>query len=66
MTRRWEVIPQAGDVVNVIPETGSDQIQHQLDDDCICGPSIEPVQRDDGSIGWLFTHHSLDGREAGE
>ena len=42
----------------------SDLINHTTDSkDCICGPAIEPVPREDGSIGWLITHHSLDGRE---
>jgi hypothetical protein len=35
-------------------------------DDCPCGPSVEPVPADDGSMGWLVTHHSLDGRELTE
>lgn len=39
-----------------------DLIDH-LVDACPCGPEIEPVKRDDGSIGWSITHHSLDGRE---
>ena len=43
----------------------NDLIQH-TDDDCACGPRIEPVPRDDGSCGWLIVHHSLDGREATE
>lgn len=30
--------------------------------DCPCGPSVEPVPRADGSMGWLVTHHALDGR----
>lgn len=34
--------------------------------DCTCGPTVEPVPRDDGSFGWLVTHHSLDGRELHE
>ena len=34
--------------------------------DCVCGPTFAPVEDDDGSIGWLLTHHSLDGREASE
>jgi len=29
----------------------------------VCGPTVEPVVRDDGSMGWLIVHHSLDGRE---
>jgi len=34
--------------------------------DCPCGPRTTPVERDDGSISWLITHHSLDGRELTE
>lgn len=41
----------------------NDQIEHSLSEDCPCGPTIEPVPREDGSMGWLVTHHSLDGRE---
>lgn len=32
-------------------------------DDCPCGPRTEPVPADNGSVDWLITHHSLDGRE---
>ena len=34
--------------------------------DCACGPEVRPVTHDDGSIGWLLVHHSLDGREQGD
>lgn len=44
----------------------NDLIEHVLDDTCPCGPRDEPVQRDDGSMGWIAVHHSLDGRERGE
>jgi hypothetical protein len=41
-----------------------DLIDHLTDgQDCPCGPTTEPVPREDGSIGWLVIHHSLDGRE---
>lgn len=30
---------------------------------CACGPETRPVQREDGSMGWVVVHHSLDGRE---
>ena len=33
---------------------------------CVCGPETRPVKRDDGSVGWLIVHHSLDGREQTE
>lgn len=39
-----------------------DLIQHEQNDDCICGPSQEMVEQDDGSDGWIVLHHALDGR----
>jgi hypothetical protein len=52
-------------VVHVYPT--ADLIDHETNDgDCLCGPSVEPVPRPDGSMGWLTIHHSLDGREADE
>lgn len=52
--------------VHVYPEP--DLIEHDTDhgDDCICGPTTEAVPCEDGSFGWLITHHSLDGREFAE
>ncbi|MFE3461382.1 hypothetical protein ACFXKD_27880 [Nocardiopsis aegyptia] len=49
--------------VHVVPL--GDLIEHE-DEDCPCGPTPEPVEADDGSIGWVITHHSLDGRELHE
>ncbi len=44
-----------------------DLIAHDTDGgDCLCGPTTEPVERADGSYGWLIVHHSLDGRERSE
>lgn len=44
-----------------------DLIEHDTDGgDCVCGPTTEPVKRDDGSVAWHVIHHSLDGREAHE
>jgi hypothetical protein len=40
-----------------------DLIEHDLTDDCPCGPAQQPVKREDGSIGWVVVHHALDGRE---
>ena len=50
--------------VHVVPVR--DLIEHDDTDECPCGPTTEPVERDDGSFGWLVVHHSLDGREASE
>lgn len=42
----------------------NDLIEHNTySDECVCGPTVEPVERKDGSYGWLIIHHSLDGRE---
>lgn len=43
----------------------NDLIDHDTEraEDCICGPAVEAVYREDGSNGWVTTHHSLDGRE---
>lgn len=50
------------DDVHVYP-TG-DLIDHTVDcGDCLCGPTTSPVERGDGTLGWVVTHHSLDGRE---
>lgn len=48
--------------VHVLPV--ADLIEHEDEgDNCPCGPAIEPVFDDEGSCGWVITHHSLDGRE---
>lgn len=44
----------------------NDLIEHTIDDDCVCGPTQYPARRDDGSIGWIVVHYSLDGREQRE
>lgn len=44
-----------------------DQIEHITEGDgCPCGPTPDPVKREDGSVAWVLVHHSLDGREATE
>jgi len=51
--------------VHVLPV--DDLIEHKdVGDDCVCGPTVEPVEGDDGYIGWLISHNSLDGRELRE
>jgi hypothetical protein len=52
------------DPYHVIPL--GDLIEHECSEDCPCGPEPQPVERDDGSMGWVLSHHSLDGREAHE
>lgn len=50
--------------VHVMPV--NDLIEHTDSDDCVCGPTSDPVKRLDGSVGWVVVHHSLDNREANE
>ncbi|MFE9735475.1 hypothetical protein ACFYO9_34030 [Streptomyces sp. NPDC005863] len=43
-----------------------DQVVHDTstaEPDCVCGPEVRPAEQEDGSVGWLLVHHSLDGRE---
>jgi len=44
----------------------NDVSEDEADDDCFCGPTPDPVHREDGSIGWGMVHHSVDGRESRE
>lgn len=44
----------------------NDLIEHDTDIGCVCGPDIQPVEREGGSIAFVVVHHSLDGREATE
>lgn len=42
----------------------NDLIEHEtIGDDCVCGPTVEAVPGENGHIGWLLIHHSLDNRE---
>lgn len=61
-----ECAPHLGKPMHVYP-TG-DHIEHVISEteDCPCGPRTEAVKRNDGSVGWLHVHHSLDGRELKE
>jgi hypothetical protein len=48
-------------------EPVNDLIEHDTSGQtCVCGPTERPVVRDDGSIGWVVVHNSLDGRELRE
>jgi len=59
----WAVV-EAGGAVHVVP--CADLVHHELGESCVCGPTPELVHRDLGPEGWMYTHHSLDGREATE
>jgi hypothetical protein len=63
--RYWVVLePNGSDgEFHVIPN--NDTIVHEPAG-CPCGVTTEACMRDDGSYGWVVTHHSLDGRELDE
>ncbi|WP_435233347.1 hypothetical protein [Micromonospora aurantiaca (nom. illeg.)] len=52
--------------VHIVPV--GDLIAHDSSggQDCVCGPTTKPVKAEDGSMGWMVVHHSLDGRELRE
>jgi hypothetical protein len=52
------------DTAHVKP--ANDWVEHTDTEDCVCCPWVNPVQRDDGSYGWVIVHHSLDAREIQE
>lgn len=53
-----------GQIVHAVPR--GDLVQHEVTETCVCGPTVEPVKREDGAVGWVAIHHSIDGREANE
>lgn len=44
-----------------------DFVDHDTEtEECVCIPDVEHVVCKDGSDGWVYMHHSLDGRELKE
>lgn len=64
MSGQWLAKQTGGNEVHVLPL--GDLIRHDHTDLCPCGPTPSPSPMADGSDGWIYTHHSLDGREADE
>lgn len=62
----WRFVCIEPHIAVVYPE--GDLIEHHLDgeDGCVCGPAVEAIPCKDGSVSWMYTHHSLDGREERE
>lgn len=58
--RRWQVDLANDGTYHLHPL--QDRVTHVLTDNCICGPTTELHQTEDGDH-WLTIHHSLDGRE---
>lgn len=67
MDKRWRSHIEGDSPYHVWPE--DDLIAHDTDftdGPCICGPHATAVVAEDGTVGWILTHHALDGegREA--
>lgn len=44
-----------------------DLVEHELSDKCVCGPTPVPVKNEtDGSMDWIYVHHTLSGAEFDE
>ncbi|WP_405559048.1 hypothetical protein OHV08_34195 [Streptomyces canus] len=54
MTDTFHVVAQRGLV---------DHDTSTSEPDCVRGLEVRPTTQEDGSVGWLLAHHSLDGRE---
>lgn len=65
-TQHW--IDECADMDHVHVTPIDDLIEHEYDEegDCPCGPEVRPVEREDGSIAWLYVHNALDGRDLEE
>lgn len=48
-------LPQEADVT--LYRMSATPRAHQSSDDCWCGPTSEPVKREDGSVGWVVVHN---------
>lgn len=60
----WNIACLRMTEVHIVPL--EDLMEHELDEGCFCGADFIPVDCDDGSINWVYQHHSLDGREHSE
>lgn len=46
--------------IHVVPP--GDLVEHDCERSCACGPTVTSQFLVDGSIGWSWQHHALDGR----
>lgn len=60
-TAGWVTLQVTSDEVQVYP--ADDLIAHELNEDqCVCGPAVELIQRPGLRDVYMFTHQALDGR----
>lgn len=64
-----EIIDDSADGADYIHVTPiNDLVEHECDDDgeCPCGLDVQPIEREDGTIAWVYLHNALDGRDLEE
>lgn len=61
----WRVDAELADLEVHVRPVG-DAITHDFHPDCLCGPMPEPHINSVDDVVWIYTHHSLDGREKRE
>lgn len=61
---QWYVHQVDEGTVHTVPL--DDEIIHDLNPDCPCGPTPVPTPQENGAVGHVVSHHSLDGREQHE
>lgn len=62
MTVAWAAVSMGSGEVHIVPL--EDDVAHELDPECVCGPHTEYVHPDTGDYHDhpMHSHHALDGR----
>ena len=64
MSGQWLAQEVSDTEVHAVPL--DDEIVHDFSEECPCGPRKRMIPREGRPDGWVYTHHSLDGREFSE
>jgi hypothetical protein len=64
MSGQWLAQEVSDTAVHTVPL--DDVIVHDFSEACPCGPRSRVIPREGRPDGWVYTHHSLDGRELNE
>lgn len=58
----WDIVVVDGQVATAHVTPGGDLAEHELTEDCVCGPFDELVPSRGGDR-WVVVHQALDGRQ---
>lgn len=64
MSGQWLAQEVSDTEVHAVPL--DDTIVHEFSPGCPCGPGARVIPRAGRPDGWVYTHHSVDGREFNE